>query len=273
MSSTTVTDGIEDRAAYALGNSADNAADRLTALDHFLDPFTTRVLDEVPLRPGDRCLEIGPGSGSIARYLAGRVGPTGQVAAVDLDPSRLAPGGNLDIFQHDIRDGLPLDGPFHLIHARLVLVHLPERYDVLRTLAGALAPGGWLVLGDFGDTPMTVYSSPSDSDTDLYIRVVYALQHVLEGHGVDMAWADATHTAMRNVGLHNVHAVEHAESWSGGSTAMRMHHANTSQTQDELLQHGITTADLDRFRELVADPGFIARSYRFVCTRGQRPLQ
>ncbi|MGI5185381.1 class I SAM-dependent methyltransferase [Dactylosporangium sp. CA-152071] len=271
MSSTIVTDGVEGRAAYALDNSADYAAERLIALDHFLDPITRRVIDELPLHPGNRCLEIGPGSGSIAGYLAGRVGPTGQVAAVDVDLSRLTSGADLDVFQHDIRDGLPLEGPFNLIHARLVLVHLPERNDVLRTLTDALAPGGWLVLGDFGDTPMTVYSSPSDSDTELYTRVVYALQHVLESHGVDMAWADATHTAMRDAGLRNVYAVDHAESWYGGSTGIRMHHANTSQTQDELLLHGITTADLDRFHALVADPSFVVRSYRFVCTRGQRP--
>jgi SAM-dependent methyltransferase len=273
VSTTNITDGVEHRRTYALSNSSDLAIDRLAALDHFLDPVTTRVLDEVPLQAGDRCLELGPGSGSIARYLVGRVGPTGRVAAVDLDPSRLTSVGNLDVFQHDIRDGLPVDGPFNLIHARLVLVHLLERYDVLATLAGALAPGGWLVLGDFGDTPMTVYSSPSDSDTALYTRVVYALQHVLEGHGVDMAWAEATHAAMREAGLRNVHAVEHAESWRGGSDSIRMHHANMLQTQGELLERGLTMAELDRFHELVADPGFVARSYRFVCTRGQRPPQ
>ncbi|MEV6928089.1 methyltransferase domain-containing protein [Dactylosporangium sp. NPDC051485] len=269
--STRVTGGVEDRATYALSNGSDHATDRLVALDHFLDPVTTSVLDRLRVQPGDRCLEIGPGSGSIAWDLAGRVGPTGEVVAVDLDPSRLTPAGNLHIYRHDIRDGLPVGGPYNVIHARLVLVHLPERRQVLRMLADALAPGGWLVIGDFGDTTMPVYTSPSASDTDLYTRVVQGVQRVLEGHGVDMAWADDTHAAMRDAGLRNVDVVEHAESWTGGSTGIRMHQANTRQTQDELLQHGITAADLDRFRELMEHPDFAARSYRFVCTRGQRP--
>jgi SAM-dependent methyltransferase len=271
VSITSVTGGGVDRATYGFSNSSDHAIGQLSGLEHFLDPFTVGVLDRLPLQPGDRCLEIGPGRGSIVRYLADRVGPTGRVAAVDLDPSRLTPGGNVDIYQHDIRDGLPVGGPFNIIYSRLVMVHLPERYDVLSMLVEALDPGGWLVLGDFGDTTMPVYHSPSDSDTDLYLRVIHGVQRVLEGHGVDMAWADDTYTAMRQAGLRNVHAVEHAESWPGGSNGCRMHQSNTMQTQAGLLKHGLTVADLEDFRALMDDPGFAARSYRFVCTRGQRP--
>lgn len=273
--STTITGGVDSRAAYAFSNSSDQAPDQLGSLEYFLDPVTTGVLDKLPIQPGERCLEIGPGRGSIARYLAGRVGPTGRVVAVDLDPSRLAPGGNLDIHRHDIRDGLPVDGPFTVIHARLVLVHLPERRDVVRMLVDALAPGGWLVLGEFGDQPTTVYNSPSDSDSDsdLYRRVIQTVQRVLEDHGVDIGWADDAHAAMREAGLGDIHVIEHAESWPGGSNGSRLHHSNTLQKQDELLAHGLTAAELDRFRELMADPGFAARSYRFVCTRGRRPPQ
>ena len=47
-----------------------------------------------------------------------------------------------------MRDDLP-DAHFHLIHARLVLIHLPERDAVLERLVTALRPGGWLVIEDF----------------------------------------------------------------------------------------------------------------------------
>ena len=37
------------------------------------------------MRPGWRCLEIGAGRGSMATWLAERVGPAGQVVATDID--------------------------------------------------------------------------------------------------------------------------------------------------------------------------------------------
>lgn len=262
---------VNDRTTYAFSNSSNQATDQLASLEHFLDPVTTGVLEDLDIQPGDRCLEIGPGRGSIARYLAGRVGPTGQVVAVDLDPSRLEPADNLEVHQRDIRDGLPVAGPFRVIHARLVLVHLPERRDVVRMLIDALAPGGWLILGEFGDHDMTVYSSDSDADRALYTRVVRAIQRVLEDHGVDIGWADDVYATMREAGLRDVQIVEHAECWPGGSTGSRLHHSNTVQKQDELLAAGLTLDELTRFRELMDDPGFAARSYRFVCTHGRRP--
>ena len=42
-----------------------------------------------------------------------------------------------------------LEGPWDLIHERLVLVHRPRRLEVLDRLVEALAPGGWIVLEDF----------------------------------------------------------------------------------------------------------------------------
>ncbi len=47
-----------------------------------------------------------------------------------------------------MRDDLPT-AQFDLIHARLVLIHIPAREAVLERLVTALRPGGWLVIEDF----------------------------------------------------------------------------------------------------------------------------
>ena len=39
-------------------------------------------------------------------------------------------------------------GTFDLVHARLVLVHVPDRAPALATMAAALRPGGWLLVED-----------------------------------------------------------------------------------------------------------------------------
>jgi SAM-dependent methyltransferase len=48
----------------------------------------------------------------------------------------------------DVARDKPPQGPFDLIHARLVLTHVPEREHALVTMASALAPGGVLVIED-----------------------------------------------------------------------------------------------------------------------------
>ena len=42
----------------------------------------------------------------------------------------------------------PPDETFDLVHARLVLVHVPDRDRALRTMAEVLRPGGWLLVED-----------------------------------------------------------------------------------------------------------------------------
>lgn len=241
-------------------------------METLLDPVTTTVLGDLPVRPGDRCLELGPGGGSIAHWLTSRVGPTGRVVAVDKDTSRLRATDNLEVIEHDLRDGLPIAGTFNLIHARLLLLHLPQRVEIMRVLVDALAPGGWLVLGEFSGDPLHVYSAPSASDGQLFARVTRTLLDVLEAHGADMDWANRAHSAMRDAALTGVHTVEHAESWIGGGTGCLLHKVNSMQKEAALLEAGIDPQDLARFRGLMDNPGFAARSYRFVCTRGQRPM-
>jgi SAM-dependent methyltransferase len=255
---------------YAFSNSSPQAAAQLATLEGYLDPLTVSCLDAVGVPPGVRCLELGPGGGSIAHWLAARTGPDGQVVAVDKDTSNLAPAPNLEIIRHDLQDGLPVEGPFHLIHARLVLLHLPYRRRLLRELAARLEPGGWLVLGEFSRQPLEVLTAGSAADAELFTRVIHTLIEILEqGHGADLDWAHQVRAAMVEVGLSKIHTIEHAETWTGGA-GCRLHHVNSVQKHGALLDAGLTEAELDRFRQVVADPGFSARSWQFVCTRGQR---
>ena len=50
------------------------------------DPATTRCLIAIGVTQGWRCLDVGAGGGSVARWLAERVGPDGSVVAVTSIP-------------------------------------------------------------------------------------------------------------------------------------------------------------------------------------------
>jgi tRNA A58 N-methylase Trm61 len=61
---------------YIARNSPDDfERERLAMLTQVADPISTRRLTELGVEPGWRCLEAGAGDGSVARWLADRVGP------------------------------------------------------------------------------------------------------------------------------------------------------------------------------------------------------
>ncbi len=264
------------RTTYAFDNSAVDAVDQLTSLEAYLDPVTKERIAQLHLPGGARCWEIGAGAGSIAAWLASDVAVGGSVLATDINTSRLGhleALSNVNVAEHDVSSPKPPapEATYDLIHARLVLLHLPARERILSALAARLAPGGWLVLEEFDCTrPLHVYTSRSDVDTELFVRVTNAVVDILIARGADMAWAQAVHPAMVRAGLVNVHTVTRSESWTGGTPGARLHAANSRQLAFELEAMGITGTELQRFRDVVGDPAHAAASYLLVSTRGGR---
>src|SRR6187399_1249805 len=77
---------------------------RLEQLERISDPVTRGRLEKLGVARGWRCLEVGAGRGSIARWLADRVGPEGRVVATDLDPRFLddLTLPNVEVRAHDV---------------------------------------------------------------------------------------------------------------------------------------------------------------------------
>lgn len=142
---------VENRYVLAETDAATERA-RLALLEQRFDPGTTRRLGNLGVSSGWRCLEVGAGNGSIARWLAERVGPAGSVVAADID-TRFLTGlpDNVDVRELDIR-ALQLEREFDLAHCRALLMHLPDPADALKRIVAALRPGGVLLAeeGDFG---------------------------------------------------------------------------------------------------------------------------
>jgi len=128
---------------------------RLRGLEAYYDAVSIRWLERTAVGPGWRCLEVGGGAGSIARWLASRIGPTGHLVVTDLDVRFLDElrSDRVEVRRHDItRDDLET-GAFDLVHARAVLMHVRGRDRALERMVGSLRPGGWLVVeeADYGE--------------------------------------------------------------------------------------------------------------------------
>jgi ubiquinone/menaquinone biosynthesis C-methylase UbiE len=134
---------------------------------------------------------VGGGSGTIAAWLAARVGPAGHVLVTDLDPRFLdgSKVSNLEVRRHNIvTDTLP-EAAFNLIHARLVLVHLPEREKVLAGLVAALKPGGWIIDEEFDSVSLPC--DPILSPGEIQLKTQTALFRLVEERGVERRWGPA----------------------------------------------------------------------------------
>src|SRR5947209_1075584 len=143
------------------------------------DPGTFRSIEALGLAPDASCWEIGAGGGSVAAWLAERCG---RLLVTDLDTRLLEPmaGGNVKVERHDVVDDPLPEEKFDLVHARLVLEHLPRREDVLDRLVGALRPGGWLLIEDYD---WTAYGT--DPSSDVASRVTNAVIGFMVEAGFD----------------------------------------------------------------------------------------
>lgn len=111
---------------------------------------TSELLDLVPPRAGERVLDLGCGSGIVARTVAPLVGSSGTVAAVDIRPGMLAvaaaqpdPGGAL-IDWHE-GDALALDfddASFDLVLCQQGLQYFPSQSKALDEMRRVVTPGG-----------------------------------------------------------------------------------------------------------------------------------
>ena len=127
------------------------------------DTATERRLEELGVGPGWRCLELGAGGGSIAAWMAQRVGARGSVTAVDRDTAqlgRLAREPNVSVVEDDLTT---MDFPpeaFDLIHSRSVLMHVDEADAVVASLVRALVPGGVVLFEEADGSPVTTAVDP-----------------------------------------------------------------------------------------------------------------
>lgn len=253
-------------ATYGLANSWGEAARRLDLIGECLDPATRRRVEALGLRPGWRCLDVGAGGGSVAGWLASRVGPDGRVVATDIDTRFLERrrAGNLDVWQHDIRnDPLP-ERAFDLIHTRSVLIHLPERDRIIAALVEALRPGGWLLLEESDFYPIEATAPAA------YRDAWRAVNAVLATNGMVTEWASTVPGHLTALGLDEVGAEAEVQMFPGGSPMAEMMQLTFAQVES-LLQGEEARRAVQEATAALADPTRWFPATAVVGSRGRRP--
>lgn len=257
---------------YLLDNATREAPIRFAALSALFDPGTIRHLQERGVRRGWHCLEVGGGSGTIARWLADRVGPTGRVLATDIDPRFLESLRlpNLEVQRHNIAtDSLP-EAAFDLVHARLVLMHLPEREQALARMISALKPGGWLLEEEYDSCSML--PDPAVSPGEILLQTQIAVNRLLDNGGVDRLYGRRLIGRLRAHGLVNVSGEARAFMSQHGSPGIALARATYELLREAMIEGNYITPQ--QFEEDVArldDPDFLMPSAILWSAWGRRP--
>ena len=123
--------------------------------------WAPQVVDLANPRLGDRVLDVACGTGVVARAAAGRVGSTGTVTGVDLNPGMLAVARSVALSGQPPRapihwregnaDKLPFpSNAFDVVYCQLGLQFIPNRLAALREMHRMLVVEGRLALMVWG---------------------------------------------------------------------------------------------------------------------------
>lgn len=258
---------------YLLDNRQREAGRRFDALAELFDPWTLDHLDRLGPAAGWRCWEVGAGGPSIPAALAERVGPTGHVLATDIDTSWLTDlaATTVEVRRHDLAQDEPPAGGFDLVHARLLLVHLPDRAEVLHRMASAVRPGGWLVVED-ADPALQPLACPDERGhaEELANRIRRGFRSLLAQRGVDLAFGRTLPALLRGAGLRDVRAEGYFPLTSPACRELEA--ATVRQLRERLVSGGLATgAEIDRYLAHLRDEELDVTTAPLVTAWGRRP--
>jgi len=211
---------------------------------------------------GWRCAELGAGAGSIARWLADRVGDAGSVTAVDRDTSLLTELGrrdNVTVVTGDLGTMDLGSSCFDLVHSRSVLMHLEDPDQVIDRVVKALRPGGVVFFEEADGTPAQRAARGGDLPAPF--------RDVMVPLAAAWTWARGLAARLESMGLVDVHDDVREDLLTGASPGASFWR-ETLGTIRPIVTDGprmeaagrpaIDSSSVDAMLELLEDPAFSA---------------
>ncbi len=166
--------------------------------DVYRRPLAT-ALERLGVAGGWRCVDVGAGGGDVSVALAEMVGRDGRVYAVDSDPrtrdevARAAAAHAQVIALTQAGEDLSLPEEVDLAFCRFLLLHVHEPLAVVRMMAAAVRPGGWVVAQEPITTAGRIAGTPFSMPGARHPDVGAVLPALVRDVGLEVidAWAEA----------------------------------------------------------------------------------
>jgi len=240
-------------AQSVLESTADRERERLESIAALTDPATIRYVEALGITEGWRCAEVGAGAGSIARWLSSRVGVTGKVVALDINTDYLGDlsAPNLEVRQQDIVTTPLEQAAYDLVHVKILLMHLPEREQVLHQLVAALRPGGFLLVEEADIRSIQTCAPPEP----LLTRAASALATFFYFSGADPGYGLKLMPAVRQTGLRNIGTDCQLTAIQAGTPEIQTITLSLAKLAPMIVQAGLMgKSEVERAFELLEKP-------------------
>jgi ubiquinone/menaquinone biosynthesis C-methylase UbiE len=263
----------EERQYFAKHAEFHDELERTRLRERDWDPTTIRRLTHLGLSEGWRCLEVGGGGGSIARWLAERVGPTGHVVVVDIDTRFLdkLEVPNIEVRRQDITKTEPEPGTYDLVHCRLLLMHMADPVGVLHRFMRTLKPGGWVLAEECDATTWAAADDchPLAQTHNATVRKIFEFWRTT---GVmDCFIGRSLPALLKKAGLAEIDYEGIARTIGGGYAWAQYMEKSFQRTDEMLLAQGVLTrSEIADRRRSFEDPTFYFRDLLFDASWGRR---
>ena len=251
-------------------NTNDRELGRLRMIEAAMDQSTFRLLQRIEIQKGWSCLELGPGAGSVLRWLGETVGQDGFVMGVDKKTNYL---GEFISDPYDIREGdileTHIDTPFDLIHGRYVLIHNKNNQAIINKVCSLLKPGGYAVLEEPDFTSAQLLNNPSDIS---HQKVNAAINKMFVDFGLDPGYGIRLPQKLNAAGLNVVETHSRIHLCEGNSPfanlmaesaeSLSPHYRATGEATQEDIHHYVRNAH---------DPNYWSVYYSTVSVIAQVP--
>ena len=235
-------------------------------MSRLLDPQHRRLLDQLGIAPGARTLEVGCGNGSVAAWLASRVGSAGRVVAVDLDLSLTSVAAGVEFRAADILAGSVAPGNFDLVTCRAVLHHVGDVATAVTNLIGSARPGGKVLVIEPDFLPVSVAEPPAVRD---FWRGWLAWSRE---QGIDYFLGRRLPQLLSAAGLADVAATAETALFNGGSPWAMYWQQTVRELRKRLQDSGkLDSEGIDSFLARCADPGWWTQTIAFTAVSGRAP--
>lgn len=245
--------------------------ERLLLIEEVFDSASRRHILATGITTNWRCLEVGAGAGSIVHWLAEVVGENGKVVAVDLDTRFIAniKLSNVEVLEADIRHISLENHSFDLIHARCVLIHIPDFQVALSRMLELLKPGGSIVIEE-PDFAVAKAIAPQYA-CQAVERVNKAILQMFTSKGIDYSLGVKLPAILQKLGLQQL-AVENDTPISGGgsgmATVMKM---SAMQLAEKYVATGEATyQDIEKYCLFAEDPNSRAIYHAMISVVAQK---
>jgi len=245
-------------------------------------PAAARALDEIGVRPGSTCVDLGCGAMGILPLLAERVGPHGKVFGLDKAPELLAAAralaeaegySNVGLILSDLWDNRLVPGTFDLVHARFFLPHVGNAKLAVEKMVQLAKPGGVIFVQEREHSSWNFYPPLPE-----WQRLFELSERTMQALGVDINVGQRTFHLLRDAGLEGVTVRAAVIALQDSDPYMRLALTATATIRQAILRTNPISADeldalLVAIERHIEKPDTYMIGYTTTQVWGRRPLQ